>query len=138
MQKKTNEKNMEAKVARATSNAVEFDLHGYHPGAIDNGLLTRMVQQAWEMGASELVLIHGHGRNRGIRPGFVNTNTGFLGLTIRRTLKSDSELRQWIFYSTMCRGDAGLTSVRLRPNPSPSREDFELGEFSTGLYNLTA
>jgi hypothetical protein len=40
---------------------VEFDLHGYYPGDIYNGLLTRIVQQAWEMGASDLVLIHGHG-----------------------------------------------------------------------------
>lgn len=41
----------------------EVDLHGYYPGDIQNGLLTRIVQQAWEMGADELVLIHGHGHN---------------------------------------------------------------------------
>jgi hypothetical protein len=104
----------------------EFDLHGYFPGDIYGGLLTRIVQQAWEMGASELVLIHGHGRNRGITPGFVNTNTGFLGLTVRRTLKNALELRQWIFHSTINRGDAGLTSIRLKPNPAPSRTEFEL------------
>jgi hypothetical protein len=104
----------------------EFDLHGYFPGDIHNGLLTRVVQQAWEMGASELVLIHGHGRNRGISPGFVNTNTGFLGLTVRRTLKNALELRQWIFHSTINRGDAGLTSIRLKPNPETSRTEFEL------------
>lgn len=45
----------------------EFDLHGYYPGDIYSGLLTRIVQQAWEMGAKELVLIHGHVRNRGSR-----------------------------------------------------------------------
>jgi hypothetical protein len=42
-----------------------------------NGILTKLVKQAWEMGETELILIHGHGRNRGITPGFVNTNTGF-------------------------------------------------------------
>jgi hypothetical protein len=50
----------------------EFDLHGYYSRDIYGGLLTRIVQQALEMGASELVLIHG--RSRGISPGFVNTN----------------------------------------------------------------
>ena len=27
---------------------VQFDLHGYYPGDIYNGLLTRIVQQVWE------------------------------------------------------------------------------------------
>jgi hypothetical protein len=104
---------------------VEFDLHGYYPADVYDGLVNRIVQQAWEMGASELVLIHGHGRHRGITPGFVNTNTGFLGLTVRRTLKSD-DLRRWIYHSTIYRSHAGSTSVRLKPNPAPSRTAFEL------------
>ena len=104
----------------------EVDLHGYYPGDVENGLLTRIAQQAWEMGADELVLIHGHGHNRGISVGFVNTNTGFLGLTVRRTLKSDPALRQWIYHSTINRGDSGLTTVRLKPNAAPSRSALEL------------
>lgn len=104
----------------------EFDLHGYYPQDIYHGLLTQIVQQAWEMGASELVLIHGHGRNRGITPGFVNTNTGALGLAVRSTLKNSSDLRQWIYHSTIYRGDAGSTNVRLKPNPAPSRTAFEV------------
>jgi hypothetical protein len=104
----------------------EVDLHGYYPGDIENGLLRRIVQQAWEMGASALVLIHGHGRNRGITPGFVNTNTGFLGLTVRRALRGDPELRQWIYPSTIERADSGLTSIRLKPNRAPSRTALEL------------
>jgi len=104
----------------------EFDLHGYYPGDIYNGLLSRIVQQAWEMGAMKLALIHGHGRNRGITPGFVNTNTGFLGLAVRRALLCDKALRQWIYHSTIYRGDAGWTSVRLKPNPAPSRKTFEI------------
>jgi hypothetical protein len=104
----------------------EFDLRGYFPGDIYGGLLSRIVRQAWEMGASELVLIHGHGRSRGIVPYFVNTHTGLLGLAVRRTLKNALELRQWIFHSTINRGNAGLTSIRLKPNPEPSRTEFEL------------
>ena len=59
---------------------MEIDLHGYHPSQIVwNGVLAKLVQQAWEMGERELILIHGHGRNRGITPGFVNKAAG-LGL----------------------------------------------------------
>ena len=47
-----------------------------------NGVLAKLIEQVWEMGERELILIHGHGRNRGITPGFVNTNTGFSGLQV--------------------------------------------------------
>jgi hypothetical protein len=53
-----------------------------------NGVLVELVEQAWEMGESELVLIHGHGCNRGITPGFVNTNTGFFGRSGRNPDKA--------------------------------------------------
>jgi hypothetical protein len=72
---------------------MQIDLHGYHRREIVwNGILTEMVKQAWEMGETELILIHGHGRNRGITPGFVNTNTGFFGLEVRKCLRHDEEL----------------------------------------------
>jgi hypothetical protein len=81
---------------------MEIDLHGYHPRDIVwSGVLTRIVQQAWEIGESELTLIHGHGRNRGISPGFVNTNTGFFGLEIRRALRHDKQLRLLILHTTL-------------------------------------
>jgi len=73
------------------------------------------------MGEPELTLIHGHGRNRGISPGFVNTNTGFFGLQIRRELRNNKGLRQWIKYTTLDCSDAGCTSVGLKPNPQPTR-----------------
>jgi len=48
---------------------MEIDLHGYHPAEIVfNGVLSKILQQVWEMGESDLTLIHGHGRNRGITP----------------------------------------------------------------------
>ena len=81
---------------------MEIDLHGYHPRDIVwSGVLPRLIQQVWEMGESHLCLIHGHGRNRGISPGFVNTNTGYFGLEIRRALRHDPELRQWILHTTL-------------------------------------
>ena len=99
-----------------------IDLHGYHPSDIIwNGVLERVVQQAWEMGETSLSLIHGHGRNRGISPGFVNTNTGYFGLEIRRALRHDKQLRNWLHHTTLSCADTGVTSIRLKRNPTPSR-----------------
>jgi hypothetical protein len=78
---------------------MQIDLHGYHPRQIvRNGVLVELVEQAWEMGESELVLIHGHGRNRGITPGFVNTNTGFFGRSGRIRTKQWRSLNQRSLY----------------------------------------
>ena len=84
-------------------------------------MLHKVVQQSWEMGEPYLYLIHGHGRNRGITPGFVNTNTGYFGLQIRHALRHDKSLRTWIHHTTLNCEDMGVTSVRLKPNPAPSR-----------------
>ena len=102
---------------------MEIDLHGYHPAEIVfNGVLRKILQQSWEMGEIELTLIHGHGRNRGITPGFVNTNTGYFGLCIRRALRHDGSIRQWIKHTTLDCQQIGSTSIRLKPNPNPTRE----------------
>ena len=100
---------------------MEIDLHGYHPGDICGSVLTKIVQQAWESGHDTLTLIHGHGRNRGISPGFVNTNTGYFGLQIRSSLRHDIALRQWIKYTTIDCSDFGATTVKLKRNRAPSR-----------------
>ena len=60
---------------------MEIDLHGYHPSEID---VPDLLRQAWEAGALEVTIVHGHGRNRGLSPGFVNTNTGHLGFAFGR------------------------------------------------------
>lgn len=60
---------------------MKIELHGYHPNDIGE-VLDELIPQAWEMGETSLILIHGHGRNRR-GPGFVHTNTGYLGITIR-------------------------------------------------------
>jgi len=105
---------------------MEIDLHGYHPAEIVfNGVLGKILQQAWEMGESELTLIHGHGRNRGITPGFVNTNTGYFGLCIRRALRHDNSLRQWIRNTTLDCRHMGCTSIRLKANPNPARKKLD-------------
>ena len=61
------------------------DLHGYYPTditgypyATTGSPLSRIFEQAWEMGKGSIRFIHGHGR--GLSPGFVNTNTGYFGL----------------------------------------------------------
>ena len=77
-------------ILQGRSRHLEVDLHGFHPSQIlRTGFLHKLVQQSWEMGEIKLTLIHGHGRNRGISPGFVNTNTGYFGLCIRRALRQD-------------------------------------------------
>jgi hypothetical protein len=105
---------------------MEIDLHGYHPAEIVwNGVLKKIVQQTWEMGHTDLRLIHGHGRNRGRSPGFVNTNTGYFGLEIRRALRHDEELRQWIKYTTVGCRESGVTTVKMKRNPAPTRSQLD-------------
>jgi hypothetical protein len=105
---------------------MEIDLHGYHPcDIVGNGILTRIIQQAWEMGEVQLTLIHGHGYKRGKSPGFVNTNTGFFGLKIRHALRQGMELRQWVKYTTLECGQRGSTSIKLKSNPAPTRTQFD-------------
>jgi hypothetical protein len=101
---------------------IAVDLHGYHPDDITGATLEKIVQQAWETGAERIRLIHGHGYNRGISPGFMNTNTGYFGLRIRGELRcASAELRRWIKHTTLCCSDCGATTVKLKPNPAPTR-----------------
>jgi hypothetical protein len=109
-----------------TIKVIKMDLHGYHPSEIvQTDVLKKIIQQTWEMGENYVTLIHGHGRNRGISPGFVNTNTGYFGLEIRRALRHDKELRQWIRYTTLDCSDMGVTRVKLKPNPAPTRNELD-------------
>ena len=105
---------------------MQIDLHGYHHSEIVfKGILNRLIQQCWKMGETELTLIHGHGRHRGIFPGFVNTNTGYFGLCIRRVLRNDETLRQWIKHTTLDCRFMGSTTVRLKANPNPTRKQID-------------
>lgn len=106
---------------------LEIDLHGYHPDEI---ALAKIIEQAWETGAEHVWLIHGHGRNRGISPGFVNTNTGYFGLRIRNELRNDKGLRRWIMHTTIDCSHDGSTCVKLKPNPNPTRTDLDESAFS--------
>jgi hypothetical protein len=118
--------------ARGVKN-VALDLHGYHPDDICGGPLNSILQQAFEMGADSIELIHGHGHNRGLSVGFVHTNTGFFGLRIRSQLRHDMSLRQWIKHTTIDCARDGATTIRLKLNKSPTREKLDsLPESSIG------
>ena len=117
---------LSSNVKMGMTKEIEMDLHGYHPSEIvQTDVLKKIIQQTWEMGENYVTLIHGHGRNRGISPGFVNTNTGYFGLEIRRALRRDKELRQWIRYTTLDCSDMGVTRVKLKPNPAPTRSELD-------------
>ncbi|HTC06370.1 MAG TPA: hypothetical protein VK749_23400 [Xanthobacteraceae bacterium] len=109
-----------------TPTPVKIDLHGYHPSAIVGSPMAQIIEQAWEIGAERICFIHGHGRTRGKSPGFVNTNTGYFGLCVRRELRSNKDLRRWIKYTTLDCGDWGATTVKLRANPNPTRNGLDL------------
>jgi hypothetical protein len=115
--------NLRARITGSnTVDTIVFDLHGYDTSNIEQScLLEEIVEQAWQTGAKSLDLIHGHGRNRALRRPFANTNTGFLGLAVRVELRHSTNLRQWIKSSTLNCKDPGVTSVRLKPNPAPTR-----------------
>src|SRR5580704_9837225 len=94
---------------------MQIDLHGYHLAEIVfTGSLAKIVQQAWEMGEPMLILIHGHGRNRGMSACLVNTNTGYFGLCIREALRHDLSFRQWIKHTTLDCSDMGSISIKLK------------------------
>ena len=107
---------------------VEIDLHGYHPDDID---VEDLLKQAWETGASQVTLIHGHGHKRGISVGFVNTNTGYFGIRIRREIRGNSNLKPWAKLSTLDCGHDGSTTIKLKANPNPTRTEIELPEMKT-------
>jgi hypothetical protein len=98
----------------------KIDLHGYRPADFIGLPMATIVQQAWEIGAARLRFVHGHGRARGKSPGFYNTRTGYFGLRIRRELRHNRILRQWIMYTTLDCGDWGTTTVGLKANPHPA------------------
>src|SRR6266404_4563382 len=107
---------------------MNIDLHGYHPSEIS---AKDLVRQAWEMGADEVVLIHGHAHKRGTSVGFFNTNTGYFGLEIRRQLRCcSSELKKWAVVSSLNCSHDGSTSLRLRQNLAPNRQKIDLPEQS--------
>jgi hypothetical protein len=113
---------------------VRIDLHGYRPAEFVGAPMATIIEQAWQTGADKLRFIHGHGRGRGKSPGFVNTNTGWLGLRIRRALRHDRELRRWIKYTTLDCGEWGVTTVKLKANHNPTRRELDLSVLPERSY----
>jgi hypothetical protein len=106
-----------------TLRRMEIDLHGFHPRDLD---LEGLLKQAWETGADDVVLVHGHGRSRGKSPGFLNTKTGYFGLCIRATIRGNPRLKPWVKISTLDCRRWGSTSVELKKNPNPTRSEIDL------------
>jgi hypothetical protein len=121
---------------RVETKIVDVDLHGYHPDDICGDPLKNVVRQAWEMGATQIRLIHGHGRGRGLSPGFVNTNTGYFGLCIRNAIRHDDDLRQWIKHTTLDCSHEGSTCVKLKRNHRPTRAEFSDDAFPASSIPL--
>jgi hypothetical protein len=95
-----------------------IDLHGFHP--YDKDLfptIEEALREAYEEGAETLCIIHGHGlhRERLFNP-FVNTNTGFLGATVRGILRASvrNNLRRYML-AKIDVSHNGSTTVRIRP-----------------------
>ena len=112
----------------------KIDLHGYHPSDFIGPPMAKIIEQAWEMGAERLQFIHGHGRGRGISPGFFNTNTGYFGLRIRRELRHNRHLRRWIKYTTLDCSDWGATAVKLKTNHNPTRSELDFAVLPNRSY----
>lgn len=106
-----------------TARRMEIDLHGFHPRDLD---LENLLKQAWETGADDVVLVHGHGRSRGKSPGFLNTKTGYFGLCIRATIRGNPRLKPWVKISTLDCRRWGSTTVELKRNPNPTRNEIDL------------
>jgi hypothetical protein len=109
----------------AEERTFSIDFHHYHPRTLqENDLVVDVIKQAWEMGEVSVVLIHGHGQRRAANRPFANTNTGYLGLTIRGILRGDERLRQWMYAKIDVTHD-GSTKIRLRKNNQPTRREFD-------------
>ncbi len=106
----------ELHVSDAEPDVVQIDLHGYHPHDDDlYEAIKASLQKAHDAGLSKLRIIHGHGFNRSSNHDFrrfVNSNTGYLGQTVRGILRG-KELRPWMLAKFDCSHD-GSTIVRLR------------------------
>jgi hypothetical protein len=107
--------------ARITTE-VTVDLHGYHPDEVTGYPLESLIQQAWEMGVDRIRIVHGHGRRRPTagRP-VQGNNSGFLGLRIR-----NAAMRRYLSSTVFDQRHVGQTCVRLKKNPSPTREALDL------------
>jgi hypothetical protein len=116
-------------VAGERAMTLKIDLHGYHPSEID---IPGLLQQAWETGAPAVRLVHGHGRHRGLPRGFYNTNTGYFGRCVRVAIRPNAALKPWVKTSTLDCGEWGSTTVKLKPNPNPTRTQIELPKKTDG------
>ena len=104
----------------------EIDLHGYSPLQVDSSFMSSVVATACKSGWQSIRFIHGHALWRNSPRPFANTNTGVLGLSIRKLLRNEASLRQWIKHTTIDCSSEGSTSVKLKSVKvsMPERADF--------------
>jgi hypothetical protein len=114
---------------------LEVDLHGHHPDDFCGDPLAKLLEQACEMGADCIRLIHGHGHNHREFNLFANTNTGYFGLRIRGDLRNERRLRQWIKHRTIDVRHDGSTLIKLKPRPNPTRTAIDMGIFPTPRFD---
>jgi hypothetical protein len=105
------------------SGIIEVDIHGRHPRQIMGLPLQQLVEQAWRSGATQLVIIHGHGHHRG---GPVVQGSGRLGSRVRAWLQRDYRIGHYIKRRTIDCSNPGITSVELQKNPSPVASSFAI------------
>ena len=103
----------------------KIDLHGYRPTDFIGQPMAAIVQQPGKWARHGCVSFTGTAA-RGKSPGFYNTHTGYFGLRIRRELRHNRFLPQWIKDTTLDCGDWGATTVGLKTNPHPTRSALDL------------
>ena len=90
------------------------DLHGLHPDDIFVEDIEEYLRKAHEHRIKKLTFVHGHGFSRSsYQSRFVNSNTGYLGQTVRSILRHETPLREWMYAKFLC-SHSGSTTVRLR------------------------
>jgi hypothetical protein len=96
-------------------------LHDLHPrDAAVRSSIEQALEEAFNVGAATLTIIHGHGkRHSGWRAPFANTNTGYLGLTVRGILRHRGDLRRYMLAKIDVRHDGSTTVTIRKKKPSP-------------------
>jgi hypothetical protein len=111
---------------------IPVDLQGYYPTditgypyATKGSPLSRIIEQAWEMGDGSIRFIHGHGRGRGLSPGFVNNEHRLFRRTDpeRTAVRRTSPAMDQVHHARLQR--RWVDGREAQTNPSPTRTEFD-------------
>jgi len=104
-----------------------IDLHGMHPHDLEippwgtAPLLRQMIQEAWEAGCRYVRFIYGHGLGRPSGFPTPGSNTGYLGITVRRGLRALYPDLKQMMVSRLDVSHEGSTVVKLKRRKLPRR-----------------